>query len=126
MTYAYFSEKELACSCGCGRGIYDMDPDYMEVMEAIRSKVGFPLPVTSGFRCPDYNAKISKTGEHGPHTTGRALDIRVDRIRAYQVIQAAIEFGITGIGIAQKGDGRFLHLDMVERKGDLEYTIWSY
>jgi hypothetical protein len=35
----------------------------------------------------------------------------------------AMEAGFTGIGVQQKGTGRFLHLDTLE--GDLRPTVWS-
>jgi zinc D-Ala-D-Ala carboxypeptidase len=35
----------------------------------------------------------------------------------------ALEAGFTGIGVQQKGTGRFLHLDTLE---NLRPTVWSY
>lgn len=118
----HFTAKELQCKCGCG-----MLPaqDFMDKIERLRVSCGFSMPVTSAARCPEHNARVSGTGRTGPHTTGRAIDLAVDRERAYMVLVAALNMGFTGIGIQQKGASRFIHLD------DLPFaqgrpTVWSY
>lgn len=116
----HFSDAELTCKCGCG-----MLPQQTAVdrLELLRGSCGFPFPVTSGARCPTYNASVSSTGEDGPHTTGRAFDIAVSHEQAYILVKRALEVGYTGIGVSQKGNSRFIHLD------DLALgrpRIWSY
>ena len=66
---------------------------------------------------------MSSTGVDGPHTTGRAIDISVNRNEAITVLNAALFLGFTGIGVNQKGNSRFLHLDNLEANRP---TIWSY
>lgn len=121
-----FSEGEFRCRCGCGRA--DMDETFVDRLQTLRTRLGFPLKITSGFRCPDYNEQVSSSGRNGAHTTGRAADIAVSRGQAYSVLRMATQIGMTGIGVQQKGDGRFLHLDdLLER--DIKAprpTIWSY
>ena len=96
----------------------------MDKIQKLRELVGLPLPVTSAARCPKHNSRVSKTGLQGPHTTGRAIDLQVDRENAYKVLKTALEMGcFTGIGIQQKGTGRFIHLDDLK---DGRPTIWSY
>lgn len=98
-------------------------PDFLDRVQRLRNKCGFPLGVTSWYRSPAYNAKVSSTGTNGPHTTGRAVDLNVSRKNAYIVLKCAFEIGFTGIGVNQKGDGRFIHLDDLE---DGRPTCWSY
>jgi uncharacterized protein YcbK (DUF882 family) len=101
--------------------------DFMERIEKLRIRYGKPMRVTSAARCPEYNAAVSSTGGKGPHTTGRAIDIGVDRGDAYMVLKLALEAGFTGIGVAQKGSGRFMHLDdLLNDEGQPRPTIWSY
>lgn len=116
----HFRKEELACKCGCG-----MLPelDFMQKVEALRVSVGFPMAVTSAARCPDHNAKVSGTGRAGPHTTGRAIDLAVSRKEAYMVLATALRMGFTGIGVAQKGASRFIHLDDLTEGRP---TVWSY
>ena len=117
----HFPDSELACKCGCG-----MLPqqDFMNKIESLRVSLGFPLAVTSAARCPAHNARVSGTGTAGPHTTGRAIDLGVQGHRAYLVLSAALSMGFTGIGIAQKGGTRFVHLD--DLTGPTRPNVWSY
>jgi len=120
----HFTNDELRCKCGCG-----MLPqkDFMERIEKLRIQFGKPMAVTSGARCPEYNASVSKTGGKGPHTTGRAIDLGVSRGEAWTVLRLAMIAGFTGIGVAQRGHGRFLHLDdLGNDEGQPRPTVWSY
>ena len=122
--FSLAGDPKLACSCGCG-----MLPkqDFMERVQRVRDRVGFAMPVTSGARCPAYNALVSHTAEHGPHTTGRAIDLNLRGGQALEVIAAALAEGFTGIGVSQKGAGRFLHLDdLPDGPGCPRPFIWSY
>ena len=101
--------------------------------------------VSSGYRSPDYNDKVSNTGRAGPHTSGKAMDIKICGGDAYRFLSAvwAINEEIpvtplgknypsifTGIGISQRGPhkSRFIHLDSLtddETEGPRPW-IWSY
>lgn len=120
----HFANSELACRCGCG-----MLPkqDFMDKVEALRLAYGKPLAVTSAARCPNHNARVSGTGRTGPHVTGRAIDLAVDRGDAYRLLRMALEAGFSGLGFQQKGAGRFLHLDdLPNAPGQPRPTIWTY
>ena len=120
----HFAMSELTCRCGCGML---PEQDFMEKIETLRLAYGKPLRVTSAARCPDHNSRVSGTGRTGPHTSGRALDLAVDRGHAYQLASLAFASGFTGIGFQQKGAGRFLHLDdLPNGPGCPRPTIWSY
>ena len=120
MTYKYFTEKELACKC-CGEN--KMDPSFMGTLEDIREDTGFPFIVTSAYRCPEYNEKVSSTGPAGPHTTGRAIDISANSLQKYMITEAALVYNIARIGIGKT----FIHLDnLTELDGFPENRIWTY
>ena len=122
----YFSDAELKCRCGnCDSDGSEMNGAFMDKLMRIRSTLAFPLIITSAYRCSEYNDAISSSGENGPHTTGRAIDIAIRGEDAISLIEEAIKENMTGFGINQKGTARFIHLD------DLidDYprpTIWSY
>lgn len=124
--YMYFTKDELACRCGCGKGQGDMNGDFMAKLVLMRRNSGVPMNVTSAIRCPNHNNIVSSTGFDGPHTTGRAVDVKIYGERALIIIEHAIKVGMTGIGIKQKGsrEERFIHID------DLLFGprpwIWSY
>lgn len=120
----YFTDAEFACK-HCGQN--QMDQAFLTMVDELRHRCGFPLPITSGYRCPTHNAAVSSTGPNGPHTTGRAVDIGVSRHRAHDVLRHALAMGFTGIGVQQKGASRFIHLDMLrEPQHAPRPSVWSY
>ena len=124
--YPNFSVEEFACKGeDCCGGRSDMDDTFMAALQRLRVQLGFGLTVTSGFRCPEYNEVVSSTGPAGPHTTGKAADLAVDRAQAWLLLIQAGEFN--GIGIKQHGNGRFIHLDtLTEPEHSPRPTVWSY
>lgn len=127
--YRFFPAWELACRCGCGRGQNDMDPGFMVRLIGLRESFGRALPAGSAFRCPDHNANVSATGRTGPHTTGRAVDIRIFGASALRLVELAIRAGFTGIGVGQKGDhnSRIIHLDdLGPSPAGPRPWIWAY
>lgn len=122
-----FARFEFVCPCSCERA--DMDEAFMHRLQALRDAFGGPLRISSGFRCPDYNARISSTGRDGPHTKGRAADIAILGDEAYDLLPLIFAQEFTGIGIDQKGafDSRFLHIDdLMPPDHEPRPWIWSY
>lgn len=122
MSWKYFSQAEMACKCGCGES--DMDEHFMRKLIAMREEAAFPFVITSAYRCPTHNNTVSSTGYDGPHTTGQACDIAVDRGNAFILLELAFKYGMTGLGIKQKGSSRFIHVDDLHE--GVRPTIWSY
>jgi zinc D-Ala-D-Ala carboxypeptidase len=116
----YFSKDELKCRhCGA----YEIDEEFLGILNRIRADCGFPLVVTSGYRCLDHPIEAAKPAA-GSHTTGRAVDIAVSRRQAHTLLKVALMCGITGIGVQQNGNKRFIHLDMSDKHP--RPTVWSY
>lgn len=126
----YFKPSEFACDCGdCGSTGHEMRLDFVEKLDDLRHRLGFPLFVTSGYRCPTYNQRISTTGIDGPHTTGRAADIGLSGPRVHSLVQQCSLGGwMSGIGLNQKGDHstRFVHLDDLAEPAHPRPRIWTY
>ena len=98
----------------------------MRKIEALRESLGFPFVVTSGYRCPKHPIEIKKSSV-GAHTTGRAMDIAVKGEDAYRLLSGALNAGFTGIGINQKGDSRFIHIDDTQASPERPRPwVWSY
>lgn len=120
-----FTRAEMQCKCGCGRS--DMDHAFMLKLQGVRDTVG-PLTISSGYRCPEYNRRVSSTGENGPHTLGKAADIACSGPQAHALLYEIAFRGFTGVGFQQKGGGRFIHVDTLtpaEANGRRPW-IWSY
>ena len=69
--YKYFTEKELECKHCEEQGI---DPAFMQKVDKLRDKMGFPFPITSAYRCPEHPIEARKSSP-GAHASGQALDI---------------------------------------------------
>jgi uncharacterized protein YcbK (DUF882 family) len=122
--WPHFTEAEMRCK-GTGRCL--MDPAFMDCLEALRQAFAKPMTIASGYRAPEYNARVSGTGLDGPHTTGRAVDVAVAGADALRLVGLAVAHGFTGIGVCQKGGARFIHLDDITPGGrHPRPTLWSY
>jgi len=121
---AHFTREELADR---ESSEYKFSQTTLDRLERVRVKCGFPFKISSGYRTPEHNAAVSSTGLDGPHTTGQAVDIAVKSSQAYTLVKVAIGEGFTGIGVQQKGDTRFIHLDdLPNTSASPRPTIWSY
>lgn len=125
--FLFFSDKELRCPC-CKQNF--MDTPFMLELIRIREIADFPFNVTSAYRCPNYNDRISTTGRDGPHTTGHAVDILVTGRKTVILLKLVLksEF-FTGIGINQRGprNKRFIHIDNLEATENRPRPwLWTY
>lgn len=117
----YFA-NETPCPC-CGTNRFDHLT--LKKFNLLREIVGFPLVMSSGYRCEAYN---TKKGYTQTHATGQAGDLAVSHEVAFLVLKFAIQIGFTGIGVSQKGKTRFIHLDDLVRKLPERPRphVWSY
>jgi zinc D-Ala-D-Ala carboxypeptidase len=114
----------MRCKCGCNQD--GMSADFMERLTSLRADWGQPMRVTSAYRCPNHPIEAKKA-KPGTHASGRAVDIAVQGEDAYKFLCAALGHGFTGIGVQQKGGGRFIHLDdLTGPEGFPRPNIWSY
>ena len=122
-TSTYFSQYEFKCS---HTGKCDMNPEFIDKLNDLRMAFGKPMTITSGFRDATHPIEAKKNTP-GAHTTGQAADIAVSREDAFHLLSLALSKGFTGIGIQQKGSGRFIHLDTLKNSPERPRpTIWSY
>lgn len=143
--YPFFSIEELSCRCGeCEWSFTDegMDPYFMEEkIVPLRMKLGFPLYVTSARRCSEHDANVgsSRNKGNGPHTTGRAIDIRCATYAQFnQLVDQAFTLRsrhnqdlrlFAGIGLKLRGpfESRFVHLDdLPSTMEPARPNIWTY
>lgn len=72
-----FKPEEFRCGCGgkyCSGYPTRMKVKELKNVQAIRDKFG-PVIVTSGLRCPQYNARLSGSSSQSLHMSGYAADI---------------------------------------------------
>ena len=125
MDWQYFTEEEMACK---GTGECEMEPEFMDKLIAIREQIGKPMIITSGYRHLAHNSTIGGA-KNSPHLYGRALYVKVAGGDALELIEVALHYGMTGIGVKQRGphDSRFIHIDDMPNSDDHPRPwMWSY
>ena len=95
-----------------------MEPEFMEKVDELRDRCGFPFVITSGFRSPTHPIEAKKDVP-GTHSQGIAADIKItNSAQRYSIIREALKLGFSGIGVA----GDFVHVDT---RGSVP-VIWTY
>ncbi len=118
----YFREYEFRCKHS---GKCEMDNEFMSKLLALRLTYG-PMTITSGYRDKTHPREAKKDAP-GAHTTGKACDVAVQGKDAYRLLKLALAQGFTGIGVQQKGEGRFIHLDICADSPTMTRpNCWSY
>jgi len=117
----WFKDSELACNgdecqglCNVGEGV---NSRLMEVLDAIREKLGKPIYINSGYRCPVHNKFVGGV-PNSQHVEGTAADLSYDGIDVDYLAQIAEECGADGIG--KYWSQGFVHIDV---RG--EYARWT-
>lgn len=112
---AHFKVKEFACRDGSDAVL--VAPRLVMVLESIRTYFGSAVVINSGYRTPQYNAKVGGVTD-SQHCYGTAADIVVRGKTPAQVAayarQLMPDWG--GVGIYTKKG--FTHIDVRERKAD--------
>jgi len=92
-----FSISEMACLCGCG--LYEMDEEFMRMLQELRNQMQGPLRVSSGRRCDAHNWRVSTAlnKQNSIHTKVQAADILVSGESAMLLFEKARKLGFYGI-----------------------------
>lgn len=90
-------------------------PELLELFEAVRTRLGKPVLVASGWRCPHHN-QIVAISEKSQHEIGAALDLRCPAMNFHDFADAA-EYAVRTHGDGQPGFGiyqeqHFVHIDL--------------
>ena len=110
-----FKVSEFACKDGSDAVL--VAPRLVMVLQSIRSHFGAAVTINSGYRTPDYNAKVGGVA-HSQHCYGTAADIVVKGKSPAQVAAYAREImpDWGGVGIYAKQG--FTHIDVREARAD--------
>ena len=111
----HFKVKEFACKDGSDAVL--VAPRLVMVLQSIRSHFGTAVTINSGYRTPQYNAKVGGVA-HSQHCFGTAADITVRGQTPAAVADYARQLmpDWGGVGVySQKG---FTHIDVRETRAD--------
>ena len=106
-----FKRSEFACPCCGENGTKD---ELIEALQELRDYLGYPIIVTSGYRCKKHNTKVGGVS-NSQHMTGIAADIHVAEISTVELARAANEipaFRDGGIGTYST----WVHVDIRKKR----------
>lgn len=89
-----FSPAEIACR---GTGKLLIDERALDMLQALRDKIGKPLILNSAYRSPEHNRRVGGA-VHSKHLEGIAFDVRMDNHEPQDFMAAARAVGFKGIG----------------------------
>lgn len=102
-----FTLAEFECPC-CA--VNQLSGSVIVALQTIRNAIQIPMDVTSGYRCPKWNADPQVGGKPGSfHVQGLAVDIAIDPHLLRRILDYAPLF-FNGIGFYR--DKPIIHLDM--------------
>jgi|GEM_PF-325103 len=104
----HFTREELACH-HCGQLV--VQPELLAGLEILRLRVGSPVVVQDGYRCPAHNLQVGGVSD-SEHCRGMAADVHILGCSLQQMFDLALlvpEFARGGIGVY---DGGFIHVDV--------------
>ncbi len=82
----------------------------VELLQRLRSEIGRPVVITSGYRCKEHNTAVGGS-KNSLHMQGMAADIRLPANWAGNpLLDLAEETGFTGLGNYE--DMGFVHVDI--------------
>lgn len=112
----FFRLEEFNCT---HTNLNEMDHEFLEKLDELRERVGFPFIITSGYRDATHPAEARKAEPGtGTHCQGIAADIAVSNgFERMNIVHEAIKMGFS-IGVART----FVHVD--DRK--TTPVMWTY
>lgn len=92
--------------------------EFLEALDELRDRCGFPFVITSGYRSPEHPKEAYKVVP-GTHAQGIAADIvALEGWKKFKIVQEAMKLGFGGIGVAKS----FIHVDL----RDSTPVMWEY
>lgn len=103
-----FNLQEFECTHPEHRHV-QVDTRLVNLLQKLRTKLGLPIWIQSGYRCPERNKEVGGA-DNSQHLFGRAADISLTNMSksSGEVANIAKGIGFTGIGLYNL----FLHLDV--------------
>lgn len=101
-----FSPAEIACR---GTGAIKINTEAMDMLQALRDRLGKPLIVRSAYRSPEHNRAVGGAAA-SKHMQGAAFDIAMSNHDPVAFESAAREVGFLGFGYYPRSG--FMHVDL--------------
>ena len=109
----HFDSSEFDChgngiDCHCGGQGHNMNPILIKLLEQLKKNCGgYPLYITSGYRCPTHNANVGGASQ-SQHKLWNACDIACP----YELDYGEFRWYCENVSISDD-DGTRLHFDAI-------------
>lgn len=103
----HFKVKEFACKDGSP--VVFIDDYLVSILDILRSKIGKPVIITSGYRTPARNSSVGGA-KYSYHMRGMAADILVKNMNTKELAKKLDEIVPDGCGIIVYNN--WVHLDV--------------
>jgi uncharacterized protein YcbK (DUF882 family) len=118
----YFDAREFACPCpNCTETL--IDSLLVERLDALRERLGVPVRITSGYRCPAHQKWLAKRGyetaKNSRHLIGEAADLWTGAHAGKELERHARAAGFCAVGVGRT----FIHVDL---RDDKPNRRWEY
>lgn len=112
----FFARAEFACKCGkCGGFPVEPDDKLVRTVDEIRRRLGVPISINSGIRCPVHNANVGGVS-NSEHLGGNAADLHSKKSpEEMKAVAEAVMGNTGGIGLYSWG----IHVDVGK------YSRWN-
>lgn len=117
----YFQYHEFACRCGAGCDAPLPTPLLLAKLDELREQYGKPIVITSGVRCPRYNAQVGGKPDSA-HLTGEAADLACETSRDRRTLLHLGHALFRRMGIGSL----FLHVDVSTAPTHAQDVTWLY
>lgn len=84
--------------CKGGSKLVKLDPVLLVKLQTLRTRLGRPVNINSGYRTPEHNKNIGGS-PRSQHMEGKACDIYVEGLTPATVARECEKIGFGGIGV---------------------------
>lgn len=116
-----FKAYEFDCPCDhCTATPIEMK--LIEMLQVLRDEIGFPVKITSGYRCAAYQEDLKRRGYEtakgiSQHELGAAVDIKTGHHTGEELEKFARQVGFMAVGVGK----HWVHIDLRP-----EHHRWTY
>ena len=92
-----------------------MEPNFLAMLQSLRSKMGIPFVINSGYRCEKHNKNVSPKAPNSRHRFGMAVDIKTSDWSSrdiFKFIYLASGMGQTGSPLGLGMYPKHIHIDL--------------
>lgn len=117
-----FKAREFDCPCdNCSQTF--IDDELVLKLQELRDVLGFPLKITSGYRCDHHQEELKEMGFEtavgkSQHQEGRAADVKTGHHLGVEIEEAARSVGFRAVGVGKS----WAHVDLRDERD----RRWTY